>query len=174
MMANMTGHAKDAQRYSTQATDWIKQWQQLAVNQNANAPHTVLNYGHEDSFSLLYNLWADALLDTQLVPRSIYQMQSDFYPTVAHKYGVPLDTRARRGKNDWEMFCAAIAEQDTREMFLRDTAKFLRETPTSGPATDLFEVDTGGYGGGNTFRARPVVGGWFALLALRRVGIPDR
>lgn len=42
---------------------------------------------------LLYNLFADAQLGLGLVPQSVYQMQSDFYPTVANKYGVPLDTR---------------------------------------------------------------------------------
>lgn len=42
---------------------------------------------------LLYNLYADTELNLHLVPRSIYDMQSAFYPTVAGKYGVPLDTR---------------------------------------------------------------------------------
>ncbi|KXS96817.1 hypothetical protein AC578_8303 [Pseudocercospora eumusae] len=171
MMANMTGRPEASSQYAKQASDWIKQWESLAINSNANPPHTVLNYGAPDSFSLLYNLWADALLGTDLVPRSIYTMQSNFYPTVNKKYGVPLDTRDTRSKNDWEMFCAAIAEKDTRDMFIRDTAKFLRETSTAGAATDRFDVNTGGYGGGE-FRARPVVGGWFALLALRQVGIP--
>jgi hypothetical protein len=42
---------------------------------------------------LLYNLYADRLLGLNLVPQSIYEMQSAFYPTVAQTYGVPLDTR---------------------------------------------------------------------------------
>ena len=42
---------------------------------------------------LLYNLYADRLLGLNLVPQSIYDMQSAFYPTVAQTYGVPLDTR---------------------------------------------------------------------------------
>jgi len=42
---------------------------------------------------LLYNLFADAQLGLGLVPQYVYQMQSDFYPTVANQYGVPLDTR---------------------------------------------------------------------------------
>jgi hypothetical protein len=45
------------------------------------------------SAGLLYNLFADAQLGLNFVPQSVYQMQSDFYPTVANKYGVPLDTR---------------------------------------------------------------------------------
>jgi len=42
---------------------------------------------------LLYNLYADRLLGLNLVPESIYEMQSAFYPTVANEYGIPLDTR---------------------------------------------------------------------------------
>lgn len=42
---------------------------------------------------LLYNLYADRLLGLKLVPQSVYDMQSAFYPTVNNKYGVPLDTR---------------------------------------------------------------------------------
>jgi hypothetical protein len=45
------------------------------------------------SLGLLYNLYADRLLGLNLVPQSIYDMQSAFYPTVAQTYGVPLDTR---------------------------------------------------------------------------------
>lgn len=143
------------------------------MNQNADPLHTVLNYGDEDSYSLLYNLWADSLLQTNLVPRSIYTMQSEFYPTVAQKYGVPLDTRASRTKNDWEMFCAAIASDDTRNMFIGKLANFINETPTSAPVTDLQEADSGNFAFNlGVFRARPVVGGWFALLALKQIGIP--
>jgi hypothetical protein len=42
---------------------------------------------------LLYNLYGDKVLNLGLVPQSVYDMQSAFYPTVNNKYGVPLDTR---------------------------------------------------------------------------------
>ena len=42
---------------------------------------------------LLYNLFSDAELDLNLVPQSVYDMQSNFYPTIKGTYGVPLDTR---------------------------------------------------------------------------------
>jgi hypothetical protein len=170
-MANMTGNPSDGSRYSSIAHDWIAQWESLAVNTAANPPHTTLNYGSPDSFSLLYNLYADSLLNLNLVPRRIYETQSDFYPTVNQEYGVPLDTRSSRSKNDWEMFCAAIAEDDTREIFVRDLARFINESPSSAPVTDLFEVADGRQNG--NFRARPVVGGWFALLAVNGTGIPN-
>lgn len=174
MIANMTGHSQAGSDYANTASDWIGQWEQLAVNQNANPPHTVLNYGDEDSFSLLYNLYADQLIQTNIVPHSIYTMQSEFYPTVKQEYGVPLDTRADRTKSDWEMFCAAVASKDTMNMFIGDLAKFINQTPTSAPVTDLYDPSNAQFAADiGPFKARPVVGGWFALLALNQTGLPD-
>ncbi len=48
-------------------------------------------------------------------------------------------------------------------------AKWLNETETNTPFSDLYETEEkGGYGAGNRFTARPVVGSHFALLALKR------
>ena len=174
MIANMTNRPDDASAYDTKSQDWIKQWEQLGNLPQENPPRTSLSYGDSSSWGLLYNLYADSLINANLVPKTIYKQQSDFYPTVEQRFGVPLDTRASRTKNDWEMWVASISEKATREMFLRDLVKFFNETPTSGPVTDLNEVDTGNYPGGPPgFRARPVVGGWFSLLALGKIGIPE-
>jgi hypothetical protein len=172
MMANLTGHGEARDRYASTAQDWIGQWEDLAVSKGQDPPHTTLNYGADESYGLLYNMYGDALTQTNIVPRRIYEMQSNFYPTVEQRYGVPLDTRDLRTKNDWEIFCAAIASKETSAMFLRDIVKFINETPTNGPVTDLHRVNDGTYSPGAPFRARPVVGGWFALLALERTGIP--
>lgn len=173
MIANMTGHSQEGSDFANTASNWIGQWEQLAVNQKAHPAHTTLNYGDEDSFSLLYNLYADQLVQTNIVPNSIYTMQSEFYPTVKQKYGVPLDTRADRTKSDWEMFCAAIASQDTMNMVIGDLAKFINQSPTSAPVTDLYDPATGEFAADiGPFKARPVVGGWFSLLALNQTGIP--
>ena len=52
---------------------------------------------------LLYNLFADKELGLNLVPQSVYDMQSTFYPTVEEEYGVPLDTRHdyAKGRSDF-------------------------------------------------------------------------
>jgi hypothetical protein len=111
VIAKQTGHTADAAEYSRIAKDYITQWQNLAIAKNANPPRTTLSYGDTashgrssplfrvcetlltNSAGLLYNLFADAQLGLNLVPQSVYQMQSNFYPTVENRYGVPLDTR---------------------------------------------------------------------------------
>lgn len=106
-------------------------------------------------------------------------MQSSFYPSVERNYGVPLDTRHGYTKGwysslpantadvvgDWECFVAAIASTETRDMFFKDLAVWINETPTNQAMTDLYDTMTGDYPG-ITFVARPVMGGAFALLLL--------
>lgn len=109
VIASKTGNTNDSTTYHNTATDYINKWQQYAVVTGANPPHTNLDYQDDSShgrrndrarlmrlltnIGLLYNLYGDRLLGLNLVPQSIYDMQSTFYPTVAEEYGVPLDTR---------------------------------------------------------------------------------
>ena len=143
VIANLTGNHADAANYTNIAHSYIDQWQVLGVAQDANPPHTTLGYGLNDTHGLLYNLYGDAELNLGLVPKKIYDMQSAFYPTVNDEFGVPLDTRHNYTKSDWEMFTAAIASSSTQKMFISDLAKFVAETPTNLPFTDLYDAQTG-------------------------------
>lgn len=116
---------------------------------------------------LLYNIYADKLLGLDFVDQEIFDMQSAFYPTVALEYAVPLDTRHTWAKSDWEIFAAAVASTETRDMFISKLAHWVGATSSNRAMTDLFDAVTGGFPNpGPTFVARPVMGGMFALLAL--------
>ncbi|KAK6217602.1 hypothetical protein LQW54_003324 [Pestalotiopsis sp. IQ-011] len=166
-IAKLTGNTDDETTFGNTATSYISQWQGYAINTAADPPHTTLSYGDGDSHGLLYNLYANSLLGFgyDFVPQSVYDMQSNFYPTVALEYGVPLDTRHTWTKSDWEMFTAAIASVSTRDLFISKLANWINVTPTQLPLTDLYDAATGDWPP-NQFHARPVVGGHFALLAL--------
>ncbi|KEF57990.1 uncharacterized protein A1O9_05913 [Exophiala aquamarina CBS 119918] len=100
------------------------------------------------------------------VPKHIYQMQSDWYYAVRQKYGLPLDSRHLYTKTDWEFFAMAVAAPKVRAEILQSVAKWVNETSTDRPFTDLHMTEgTGGFPGPNFF-ARPVVGGHFAFLTL--------
>ncbi|KAL2136377.1 hypothetical protein VTI74DRAFT_4021 [Chaetomium olivicolor] len=102
------------------------------------------------------------------VPERVYQMQSDWYHAVLQRYGLPLDSRHLYSKSDWEFFAAAVTGRETRRKILTAVARWVNETVTDRPLTDLY--DTEGEGGfpGIYFMARPVVGGHFAFLAMER------
>lgn len=163
VIANLTGHSDDAANYSSIAHDYISKWQTLGIAKDANPPHSTLSYGNDSSHGLLYNLYADAQLGLGLVPDSVYQMQSNFYPTVANQYGVALDTRHTWTKLDWQCFTAAISSSDTRATFFKDLSLWVNETPTNRPLTDLYDSVSGNYPP-TTFVDRPAVGGTFAPL----------
>ena len=102
------------------------------------------------------------------VPKHIYKMQSDWYHAVRQRYGLPLDSRHLYTKSDWEFFAAAVTSQHTRKEILQSVAKWVNETATDRPFTDLYETEgDGGFPGPNFF-ARPVIGGHFAFLTLER------
>ena len=164
-MARLTGHA-DA--YGRIAHDYLAQWRGFGTNAAAATPHTTLNYGNDSSYSLLYNLYADRLLGLDFVGQDVYDMQSAFYPSAALAYGVPNDTRHRWAKTDWALFCAAVAGEATRALFHRRIARWIDETPISYPFTDIYDAGTGDINDAPQFKARPVMGASFALLALKR------
>lgn len=105
---------------------------------------------------------------SDFIPDRIYKMQSDWYTAVMQKYGLPLDNRHLYTKTDWEFEAAAVASRKTRSDILNAVSKWLNETDTDRPFTDLHDTEgTGGFPGPNFF-ARPVVGGHFAFLTLER------
>ncbi|RYP52667.1 hypothetical protein DL768_002223 [Monosporascus sp. mg162] len=168
-IAELTGRAEDAASFGETARSYIDQWQDLGINKAADPPHTTLSYGDASSHGLLYNLYANSLLGFgyDFVPKSVYDGQSAFYPTVALEHGIPLDTRHTWTKTDWMMWSAAIASEDTRDTFIRLLARWISATTTNMAFTDLYDAATGDYPyPGLRFTARPVVGGHFALLGL--------
>jgi len=100
------------------------------------------------------------------VPKHIYQMQSDWYYAVRQKYGLPLDSRHLYTKTDWEFFAMAVAAPKVRADILESVAKWVNETVTDRPFTDLHMTEGRGEFPGPNFFARPVVGGHFAFLTL--------
>jgi hypothetical protein len=105
---------------------------------------------------------------SDFIPDHIYKNQSKWYSSVMQKYGLPLDSRHRYSKSDWEFEAAAVASKDVRSEILDRVAMWLNETATDRPFTDLYNTEGDGGFPGPYFFARPVVGGHFAFLTLER------
>ncbi|RDW86226.1 glutaminase GtaA [Aspergillus mulundensis] len=144
VIAGLAVDSEDANNLTNYAHDYIETWQTLGISRSAAQPHTTLSYGSDSSHGLLYNLYADRELGLNLVPQSVYDMQSSFYPTIQGQFGVPLDTRHQYTKADWELFTAAVASTSTRDMFIRLLANWINQTPTNRALTDLYDTTTGG------------------------------
>ncbi|CCF48728.1 hypothetical protein NDA11_007682 [Ustilago hordei] len=168
-IADILGHNKDAKFYANISSTYIKLWQDYAISHDAS--HTKLAYQADSSWGTLYNLLADRLLNLNLVPHAVYKIQDGWYPRVQEKYGVPLDSRHKWTKTDWEMFAAAASDDPaTHKLFIDLLYAFIRDGKTDAPFTDLMESTTGDFPKQPEdplihFLARPVVGGHFSFLA---------
>ncbi|KAK0101430.1 hypothetical protein ONS95_006603 [Cadophora gregata] len=191
-IAELVGETKDAKFYRNISEVYIKRWEdEFAISRDGT--HAKLAYTWYGSWTTLYNLFADSLLcfhlpssskvaiadgqkplitptmsRTAFVTEKIYKIQSDWYHNVRQRYGLPLDSRRLAAKSDWEFFAVAVASKQVREEVVQSIALWVNETSTDSPLTDLYETEgTGGFAI-HSFKARPVVGGHFAFLALER------
>uniref|UniRef100_D8PPI6 Glutaminase A n=1 Tax=Schizophyllum commune (strain H4-8 / FGSC 9210) TaxID=578458 RepID=D8PPI6_SCHCM len=160
-IANTIGDKTAGSKYSDIASDYVSKWQDLA--KSSEGGHTTLNYGNDSSWGLTYNLYADKLLGFNLFPSSIYDQQTAFYQKHSNTFGVPLDSRHTYTKSDWEIWTAAImSDTDTRDMLISAVAQYAANGQNDVPFSDWYETTDGKVAG---FRARPVVGGHFALVS---------
>ncbi|KAI0018896.1 DUF1793-domain-containing protein [Xylariomycetidae sp. FL0641] len=171
-IATLAGETYDALNFSATARSYYSQWEYYAIDPSHQ--HTTLAYQWRSSWGLLYNIFFDKLLNMGLVNESIYTMQSEWYATVSQVFGVPLDSRNHYTKSDWQIWAAATSSSSTRRLIVDAIAYWLNETVYNVPFSDAYEtVGTGDFPqvpDHITFRARPVTGGHFALLALGRTG----
>lgn len=169
-IATIAGDTTSAQNYSSTASSFYSQWEGFAIDPSGR--HTVLSYQWRSSYGLLYNTFPNLLLNLNLIPQSLYDMQSNWYPTVSQLFGIPLDNRHSYTKSDWEMWTAATCAPETRRLFVNALGYWLNQTSTDRPFSDLYEtIDTGSYPASPSpilFNARPVVGGHYSLLSLLR------
>ncbi|PYH76715.1 putative glutaminase [Aspergillus uvarum CBS 121591] len=193
-LAEVAGYQTDVTYYKNISDTYIAKWEEYGMSRDQT--HAKLAYDWYGSWTTIYNLYADAQLCFHLdgtdlsrhpfpvpntgqkplttnrkhgfVPRHIYQRQSIWYHNVRQKYGLPLDSRHLYTKTDWEFFAMAVASEEVRSEILESVARWVNETVTDLPFTDLHNTEGRGEFPGPNFYARPVVGGHFAFLALQR------
>ncbi|KAF2087364.1 glutaminase [Saccharata proteae CBS 121410] len=137
--------------------------------------HLTLRYGHDESWSVMFNLYPDALLNLSTFNETSYAKQSAYYLSMrgANAIGLPIDSRGDYGSTNWMMFAGATdpdgAKSAAGQMFINDIHAYLEVTKSGVPFCDRYFVEGGRMGeaspAGHTFRARPVVGGHFAFVA---------
>lgn len=121
-----------------------------------------LAYDRPGSFSLKYNAVWDKLWKTNLIPDEFFKAEIKRYKEEALPYGVPLDTREKYTKSDWELWVACMTENREDFEFFTDILWNAYNTMrTRVPMTDWYFADTSEMRG---FRHRTVQGGLFMKL----------
>jgi hypothetical protein len=134
--------------------------------------HFVLQYPDKpSSWKTPYNLFPDVLFDLKTFPKAAYQMGNTFFKKVRGEYGVPLDNRQDWAKSDWNMWLAGtFDDMTTRSEFIDDLWGFMSNGKHNWPFSDRYVATSAkGREPGHPVlcRARPTVGGHFALVALQ-------
>ncbi|EIW84808.1 DUF1793-domain-containing protein [Coniophora puteana RWD-64-598 SS2] len=126
--------------------------------------HLALTYGDLESWGLMYNLYADKLLGTNVFPQSLFASQTAWYRNVINEYGAPLDSRSTYTKSDWLMWTAAfVTENAVRDAMINAVHPYISDGQNDMPFGDWYDTHSGD---SIDFRGRPVVGGHLALLVL--------
>ena len=162
-IATAAGNTADAAHYLGVAKDYITQWRAKATDTTGQLK---LAYDRPGTWSLKYNGFADTLLGLNLIPAAVTAEEGNWYLQHRNQFGTPLDLRHSYTKADWALWTAAWQHDHpaARDAFIDDVYDFVTTSASRVPFTDLYDTISARQSG---FQARPVVGGMFALLALR-------
>ena len=181
-IAAIAGVSADATHYRTAAESAITTW--ATLSQNTAGTHLLLTYREpanqyspstldepDTDYSLKYNSFPNKLLGLDLIPSSLLKEEAAFYKTIENPDGIVLQTGEINGnltsftKADWELWTAAGIGDGTLEQNLVDAVYNYANTTQSGnPFPDLYDPA----GTFSQFEARPVVGGLFAPLLVKK------
>ncbi|KAK7685151.1 hypothetical protein QCA50_011514 [Cerrena zonata] len=167
-ISNAVSLTDDANRYSQFSSNFMNQWTSLTQTGNGHLP---LSLGGSDSLSwgLMYNLYADKLLNTSIIADQTFQSQAQFYQSLLSQSsgGLPLDSTSTFASVAWTFFTAATITDSTIRNNLISSAHnqfFKEQANDTQPFPVNYNVD-----GSSTLKpknANPAVGAIFAPLAL--------
>ena len=136
----------------------VPQWMQMADA----GDHYSLTFDNKETWSQKYNLIWDKVLNLQLFPQKVYDIETQYYLTRQQKFGLPLDSRKTYTKNDWILWTATFApQQDQFEKLITPVYRHSLETGSRVPLNDFYDTITGIR---ENFKARSVVGGFFMKI----------
>lgn len=162
--------ANDSQQFASTAAAYANTWQSLAVTSaNGQFEHIAFSYGDTSSWALMYNLYADRLLQTGLIAESLYDAQATYYQDLitsngAGRFGLPIDSTTTQGDSAWMAFAAATVSNTTiRNNMISMAWAHAASNLTPGVFPTMYDVITGDV---TESYANPGQGAMFAPLAL--------
>jgi len=168
-ISNFLGFDADGSDFQTNAEALITKWQQMAVIDD----QVILSYNVQNATGLLYNLYADKMLQLNLVPQSVYDAQSVYYGLQEPNslYGIATTSGHSTTRADWMMLSAASLLDDSegiRDAMILQVHRYLSANTSSMVFPVEYDIATG-----NPVLAvnSPSVGAMFAVLAANRVMI---
>ncbi|KAK8163912.1 hypothetical protein IWX90DRAFT_243487 [Phyllosticta citrichinensis] len=176
---NAFGHMYENTTMQDEARNMAEKITSPEYGLSSDGSHLTLRYGHDNSWSVMFNLYPDVLLKMNTFNQTTYQMQSKWYQHLQANrsgLGVSIDSRGDYGSTNWMSFAGATdpenAAGQTGKLFISKIYEYLQNERNNVPFCDRYFVE-GKFEGlaspkfPRAFRARPVIGGHFAFLARR-------
>ena len=158
LLCEMTGRKAEAAAYRQTAGEFAQKWVGLA----SEGDHYKLAFDQSGTWSQLYNLVWDKLLNLNLFPPDVARKEIAFVKTKLNPYGLPLDNRKTYTKLDWELWTATLAESPADfETLVAPLYQFANDSPSRVPLTDWYDTVSAKQ---EAFQARSVVGGLFVKM----------
>lgn len=159
------GDAADAEKYSQLAKGFVRDWMEMAEDED----HYKLQFNKADTWSQKYNLLYQRVLGLDLFPNELFATESAYYQTKLQECGVPLDSRWAFSKTDWSIWAASFAAEQQFQAVVKGLYQFAHTTKDRVPLSDWYGVRTcktavPSWLPIGVFRARPVQGGLFAKV----------
>ncbi|KAF8901959.1 hypothetical protein CPB85DRAFT_1438878 [Mucidula mucida] len=127
------------------ATSYINEWISSAVVDG----HIVSGYGDSSSWGLIYNLYADRILGTNLINESLYSAQDSFYDSKlasdGRAYGIAYDSSiSNNAKSTWTMFAAgATSDPPLRDDLISGVFAKASSNATAGVFPTTYDIAKG-------------------------------
>lgn len=161
-MCRLRGDTATAERYIKLAKADAEHWMKVAADDGRYR----LAYDKPGTWSQKYNLVWDKLLGLNVFPPSVAATETAWYKRMLNRYGVPLDSRTKRAKTDWEVWSATLADsQADFETLVNPIFDYFHETTARDALADHYDTVNVRSGG---MHARPVIGGLFIKLLADR------
>ncbi|KLO07018.1 DUF1793-domain-containing protein [Schizopora paradoxa] len=146
-ISDFVGNGDDASLYNNAASSYIDSWKTLSISSDKTHLLTSFAPDSSESAGLIYNLYADKLLQLGLVPQSVYDLQTSYYHSQipSSKFGIPLDSsNPTVARADWMMFAAAASGDDNILSSMISLVHSYTFTPsTNVPLSPLYDPTTG-------------------------------
>ncbi|KAL1717403.1 hypothetical protein EV715DRAFT_274277 [Schizophyllum commune] len=160
------GKDDDASLYANHAASLVDQWSAAALQ----GGHVDYIYNDPYTTGLLYNLFADKLLKTAMVPDNIYQNQTNYYSSILGEdvgWGLPYNGSSETViRPDLTLLtAAAMSDTQTRDAFVQSI--WNRAANNSLVGGGCFPTSYDRYNGAMiTGSGNPSLGAIYSLLAL--------
>jgi hypothetical protein len=165
-IADRLGDKPNASKWSRLSKKFANEWVEKATN--TAGKHLEAAMGSAKTWSNVCNAVWDDVLGTGLIPVSVAEMQASFYRRKLTSYGLAVDNSwGSLGRVDQQLWTATWLRSYRAGLdILSAVHSYAEHTSYTAPFPDTYDTIVGGPSRKRNWRARPVVGGVFALLCV--------